>query len=311
MEEGLTFPKQEIRSRGVGLRALVAAVIAAFALGGVIAFMLLRDGGEGTGELFRLRNDVPVATAPLSAGGAATTAPVATASEPAAIVAQEAREAVERVEQVEEQAGGIDQRVAAMEQRLTRLDLQSQAAAGNAARAEGMLVAFASRRAIERGQALGFLEDQLRLRFGDARPNAVQTVIAASQDPVTLSQLLVRLDGIANELTDVPESAGLWSRLGHEFSQLFAIRTANTPSPVAERRLERARAGLETGQLERAIAEVRAMPNAAAAEGWLVDAERYAAAQRALEVLETAAVLEPRELRDASGERVSQPSPAR
>jgi hypothetical protein len=115
---------------------------------------------------------------------------------------------------------------------------------------------------------------------------------------------------MATELTDVPEGEGLWTRFTHELSQLFAVRTDDTPSPVAERRLERARSNLEIGRVEVAIAEVRAMPNAAAAQDWLVDAERYAAAQRALEVLETAAVLEPRELRDAEGERVEQPSPA-
>jgi hypothetical protein len=211
------------------------------------------------------------------------------------------------VEEVVEQTGGIDQRVAAMEQRLTRLDLQSQAAAGNAARAEGMLIAFAARRALERGQPLGFLEDQLRLRFGDARPNAVQTVIDASKDQVTLNELLVQLDGMGTGLVEVPEDEGLISRIGHEISQLFSVRTDDIPSPVAERRLERARINLENGQIERAIAEVRAMPNAAMAQDWLEQAERYAAAQRALEVLETAAVLEPRDLRDGDGRRVEQP----
>ncbi|TIX50800.1 hypothetical protein E5222_10135 [Alteraurantiacibacter aquimixticola] len=291
------------------MRALVIAVLAAFLLGVLAVMLFSRGDGLGVGDMFRLRSDTaPEATMPLGAIG--DPQPVTVPAGAAEVVVQEARAAVERVEQVEVQAGGIDQRVAAMEQRLTRLDLQSQAAAGNAARAEGMLIAFASRRALERGQPLGFLEDQLRLRFGDARPNAVQTIVNASQDPVTLDQLIVRLDGLAPELTDIPEGQGMMTRLGHELSQLFSIRTDDTPSPVAERRLERARIALESGRTERAIAEVSALPNPAAAADWLADAERYRAAQAALEVLETASVLEPRELRDAEGQRVEQPSPA-
>ena len=112
---------------------------------------------------------------------------------------------------------------------------------------------------------------------------------------------------MGGELLAVPESEGLLTRLGHELSQLFSVRTDDTPSPVAERRLDRARANLQNSQIERAIAEVRALPNAPLAEEWLIDAERFAAAQRALEVLETAAVLEPRDLRDGEGQRVEQP----
>ena len=52
--------------------------------------------------------------------------------------------------QITQQQGGIDQRLAAAEQRLARLDLQAQAAAGNAARAEGLLIAFATRRRLFR-----------------------------------------------------------------------------------------------------------------------------------------------------------------
>lgn len=285
------------------LRAILLAVLAAFLLGAGVMYWLAQSDGFGLPALFAPRSDEPMlATAPLGATsrGGASVADVATG-------AADARAAVQRVEQVEEQAGGIDARVAAMEQRLTRLDLQTQAAAGYAARAEGMLITFAARRAIERGQPLGFLEDQLRLRFGEGRPNAVQTVIDAARDPVTLDQLLVQLDGIGGDLVEAPEEAGFFSRVGQELSQLFAVRTDDTPSPVAERRLERARVHLENSRPERAIAEVRAMPNAAMAEEWLDAAERYAAAQRALEALESAAVLDTRDLRDGEGQRVEQP----
>jgi hypothetical protein len=298
-----TFPDSSTRSSGPRLGTLALVVLGAFALGAAVMFYLARTEGWGIAEEVSVRSDsAPLATEPLAASS--RFGPLVSPVEPSAA---EVRQTAQRVEQVEVQAGGIDQRVAAMEQRLTRLDLQSQAAAGNAARAEGMLIAFAARRSLERGQPLGFLEDQLRLRFGDARPNAVQTVIDSSQDGVTLNELLVQLDGMGSDLVEVPQDEGLMRRIGHELSQLFSIRTADTPSPVAERRLERARVHLESGQIERAIAEVRAMPNATLAQDWLDKAERYAAAQRALEVLETAAVLEPRDLRDGDGRRVEQP----
>jgi hypothetical protein len=291
--------------RRTGLRAIVLTVLAAFALGAGVMYWLAGGGGDswGLGGLFDVRNDnVPQSTRPLVASSrlGATAAETATG-------AADARAAVQRVEQVAEQTGGIDARVAAMEQRLTRLDLQTQAAEGYAARAEGMLITFAARRAIERGQPLGFLEDQLRLRFGEGRPNAVQTVIDAGRDPVTLDQLLVQLDGLDTQLVEIPEDAGLLTRIGQELGQLFSVRTDDTPSPIAERRLERARGHLENSRIERAIAEVQAMPNAAAAADWLAQAERYAAAQRALEALESAAVLDTRDLRDGDGRPVAQP----
>jgi|TARA_R100000049_G_C1938086_1_gene81988 hypothetical protein len=210
---------------------------------------------------------------------------------------------------VEQQQGGIEQRLAQAEARLSRLDLQAQAAAGNAARAEGLLISFATRRSIERGAELGYLADQLRLRFGDALPNAVRTLTDMSRNPVTLDQLLARLEGLEPKLRASPEEPSL-QRLRRELSNLFVVRRQSAPSPRPQRRIERARMFLETGRYEAAIEEVQHMPGAGEAEQWVSDVRRYAAAQRALDLIETAAVLEPRKLRDGSGERIDQPSPA-
>jgi hypothetical protein len=228
---------------------------------------------------------------------------------PAAVSATEAHQAVQQVAQVAEQQGGIDQRVAAMEQRLTRLDLQAQAAEGNASRAEGLLIAFAARRALERGVSLGYLQDQLKLRFGDAQPNAVQAVIDAAAHPVTLDQLLVRLRGMEPALSGKPKGEGALAWVSRQVSQLFVVRHANEPSPGAVDRIERARLYLQTGRADLAAAEVRRMSNAEPARQWIADADRYAAAERALDMIETAAISEPRESRDAAGRRLEQPSP--
>lgn len=228
---------------------------------------------------------------------------------PSASEAAQVAQAAEAVERVAEQQGGIDQRLAAAEQRLARLDIQAQAAAGNAARAEGLLIAFATRRAIERGAELGYLADQLRLRFGDALPNAVRTIIGFSRQPITLDQLLARLEGLGPEISK-SDKVDSWDDIQRELGQLFVIRRESTPSPQPEKRLERARLFLESGRIDAAIAEVKNLPGAEKAEAWVADAERYGAAMRAIDLVETAAVLEPRRLRDGAGNSIEQLSPA-
>jgi len=294
-----TAPPTASRHR-VPTRALVGLGLAVFLLGGVATWVLAGAPGLPSFDLFTVKSEEqaePVAIRP-----------VPTASSSGAVAADVAQ-AAERVEAMAETQGGLDQRVAAMEQRLSRLDQQTQASAGNAARAEGLLVTFAARRAIERGSELGVLADQLRLRFGDAQPNAVRTVIEAARDPITLDQLIARLERLAPELAEAPPEEGMFSWLGRELSELFVVRREDAPSPQPERRLERARLFLESGRAGAAVAEVRNLPNAAGARDWIADATRYANAQEALETLELAAILEPRELRDGEGRNVEQRSP--
>jgi hypothetical protein len=216
--------------------------------------------------------------------------------------------AEQTAERVAEQQGGLDQRLAAAEQRLTQLDLQAQAAAGNAARAESLLIAFATRRAMERGAELGYLSDQLRLRFGDQWPNAVATINEFSRDPIRLDSLVARLEGLGPQLNESSEGPS-WGAFERELKQLFVFRRESTPSPQPERRMERARWALEQGRYQAAIDEVRGMPGAAKAQAWINDAERYKKAMDALEVIETAAVLDQRGLRDGAGNPVRQLSP--
>jgi hypothetical protein len=193
-------------------------------------------------------------------------------------------------------AGRLAARVAELEQRLSRINLQAESASGNASRAEGLLVAFAVRRALDRGLSLGYLEAQLRLRFGDDQPNAVKTIIETSREPVTLEQLRAELDAIAPELVGRSGDKGsLWTGLRRELGELFVVRPAGTQSPRATERLERARRYLAGGMVDQAITEVEAMPGAAEAGDWLIDARRYHEARRALDLIETAAILEPRD----------------
>jgi hypothetical protein len=204
-------------------------------------------------------------------------------------------------------AGGMDQRIVALEQRLTRLDLQAAATEGNTARAEALLVALATRRAIERGAPLGYLESQLKLRFGDAQGNAVTALIANAQRPVTVDRLASDLDVLAPDLLGTPKNEGGWQRFTRELSGLFVIRRGDAVSAQPDLRLDHARLMLRSGQADTAITEVESLPGATVAADWLIAARRYAASQRALDLIETSALLEPAKLKDASGMAVRQP----
>ena len=296
------------RTRG-SARPIVMTVIASFLLGGALV-------GYGVYRYARpevvVERPAPATSVPTLApnASASDTAPSASPSTPQETPSAEASDAANKaVARVAEQQGGLDQRLAAAEQRISRLDLQAQAAAGNAARAEALLLAFSARRALDRGAPLGFLADQLRLRFGDAMPNAVNSIIGFSRDPITMDQLVARLDGLAPTLEETDQLFS-WARVRNELSQLFVIRRNSTPSPQPEKRIARAKLFLESGRVEPAIAEVRALPGADKAQAWIRDAERYDSAQKALDLLETAAVLEPRKLRDGKGKRIEQASPA-
>lgn len=288
--------EQAKASRGGRVRVLVAGMLVAFLLGAATVGLL------AWGKF--LPHSLGAISAP-SAAPASAPQPSPSASDQAA-----AKTAVQAVAKVAQQQGGLEARVVGMEQRLNQLDLQAQAASGNVARAEGLLIAFASRRAIERGASLGYLGEQLKLRFGDAHPNAVQAILAEADNPVTADQLKDRLDGLAPRLVDEREQGISWQWFKRQVGELFIVRSGETPSPAPENRLARAQRRLDNGQVELAIAEVRQLPGAPAAQQWLADAQRYAAAESALDMLETVAVLEPRTLRDSSGQSVQQPSPA-
>lgn len=188
----------------------------------------------------------------------------------------------------------ISRRVARIEQQIAAIDEQSRAAVGNADRAEGLLVAFAARRALDRGVALGYIEGLLRQRFADSQRQAVATIITASRQPVTLEELQDGLQTVGPELTGGGPDQDWWTALKAEMSGLVRVRRAGTPSTMPAERLRRATRRLEAAQVDVALAEVLRMPGRAAAEEWIADARRYVAARRALDTIETAALLDPR-----------------
>lgn len=206
--------------------------------------------------------------------------------------------------------------IGALEQRLARLDAASAAlaartdnAAAQAGRAEALLAAFATRRAIESGKPLGYLEGQLRLRFGTALPNVVNALVGFARQPVTQDRLVTQFEVLAPQLVG-PDEQSNWSKIKRDLSGLFVLHSssgANTASP--KMRLDHARLCLREGKIDAAIADVRLLPGAKAATQWIADATRYAEAMRGLDALDTAALLEPKLLKDGAGRPIEQASP--
>lgn len=179
-------------------------------------------------------------------------------------------------------------RLAGLEARLARIE--GGGGGGSAARAEGLLVTFAARRAIDRGIGLGYIEGLLSQSFGSTQPRAVATVVAASRQPVTLDALRGGFDQLVPALKGQAADAGWWDSLTGAMSGLIVVRSTETPSPDPAMRVERARMMLETGRVDIALAEVARLPARNAATAWMGDARRYLEAHRALDLLEAAAI---------------------
>lgn len=188
----------------------------------------------------------------------------------------------------------ISRRVAQLEQGIATISYQSRAAVGNADRAEGLLVAFAARRALDRGVSLGYLEGLLQQRFGQTNRAAVATIITASRQPITLEELQTQLQDVGPVLVGGGPDQGWWPALKAELGTLVRIRREGTPSTVPAERLQRAKRRLDAGQVDVALAEVLRLPAHTSAAPWIAAARRYVSARRALDTIETAALLDPR-----------------
>ena len=265
---------------GPSLRGMLLAGLISFLGGAGLIAWLVWNGQIDVGS----RNAAPVAASGLQVTSPASQSPAQTFT-----------------------ATALDQQVAALERRMAQLNLQTAALGGNSARAEGLLVALATRRAIEQGKPLDYLEGQLRTRFSVARPAAVNTLAAAAKTPVTLDQLAAQLDSLAPALLDRPTGESGWSRFTRELSGLFVIRHDDGKTASPDERLDHARMLLRSGQIEAAIAEVAKLPDSAPVREWMVTARRYADAQAALDQIEQAALTESELLKDGNGEAVRQP----
>jgi hypothetical protein len=260
--------------------ALTAGIaLAAFLIGSVLAVWAINHFRDATPAA--QPKAVPVAAAPQPI---IVAAPVAT--DPASLSARQEMLAAQ---------------LAALEQRTSAVTGQAASAYGNATRAEALLVAFAARRALDRGLGLGYLEQQLKDRFGATQPAEVATIIKGARSPVTTEDLRLGLDQIGTQLAMGPANDGWGGAFVRMLGSLVVIHPRNTPSPVPGERLARVRRLLAQGQVEAAVEEVNRLPGATQATGWMTGAKQYVELRKALDALESAAL---------QG-RVANPSPAK
>jgi hypothetical protein len=183
------------------------------------------------------------------------------------------------------------ERIAELEGRLSRVERSTQRVEGSAGRADALLVAFAARRAVDRGVALGFLEPLLVDRFAETHPGAVATIITGSHSPVQLGELISEYRALGPELRSSAPEDGWWVQFKHEFGSLIQVRRADRPSTQPDARYQRALTQLEDGEVDAALAETMRLPGSARAAGWVRKARQYVAIHRALDEVESAALL--------------------
>ncbi len=178
-----------------------------------------------------------------------------------------------------------------LQARLAKVENATQHAEGSAGRADALVVAFAARRAIDRGVALGYLENLLVDRFGAQHHQAVATIVTSSHQPVTLDDLITEYETLGPELRRPGAQNDWWTNLKGELGSLIQVHRADQPSPNADARYDRALQRLSAGEVDQALAETMRMPGASRAGDWVAKARRYIAAHRALDEIESAALL--------------------
>jgi hypothetical protein len=183
------------------------------------------------------------------------------------------------------------------------------AISGDAVRGEGLLLTYAVRRTLDNGAPLGYLAEQLRLRFGASQPQAVAAIISAAQVPVTIENLQTELTGLAPVLLSGNRDSTVWASVNRELSHLFVLRRDGGAAMAPAQRLVRAQVLVEAGELSAAIEEVAAMPGASAAKSWLVRAKRFSDARKALDRLEQMALIRPVVVPVTVAEPVQPPPP--
>ncbi|MBV9527293.1 hypothetical protein [Sphingomonas sp.] len=184
-----------------------------------------------------------------------------------------------------------EQKIADLEQRLARVESATQRAQGSAGRADALVVTFAARRAIDRGVALGYLEPLLASRFGPDHQPAVATVITAAHQPVRLNDLITEYEALGPNLRSGAPTGGWWAKFKSGLGNLIEIHRAGRPATNPDARYARALQLLSGGDVDDALAETMRLPGAPAAAAWTDKARRYVTVHRALDELESAALM--------------------
>lgn len=199
--------------------------------------------------------------------------------------------AVPQVDQEQDDEGAPPEEIAQIQDRLSRVETTAQRVEGSAGRADALLVAFAARRAIDRGVALGYLEPLLVDRFGQSHARAVATIVTGSHSPVRLSDLIDQYRQIGPQLRSSAPEESFWTQFKREMGSLIEVRHADRPSTQPDARYAKALSQLQDGEVDAALAETMRLPGASYAQPWIRQARQYVAVHRALDEIESGALL--------------------
>jgi len=144
----------------------------------------------------------------------------------------------------------IAEQIGQLQARLQRVESESQEVRGTAGRADALLIAFAARRAIERGVGLGYLEPLLLDRFGRTHSRSVATIVTGSHSPVRLNDLVNQYRDLGPQLRSGAAREGVWAQFKRELGSLIQIRRADRPSTQPDARYLRALSALEDGEVD-------------------------------------------------------------
>ena len=116
-------------------------------------------------------------------------------------------------------------------------------------------------------------------------------IIAAARQPATIDALSTQLESLTPELAGNKANESWWDGIKRGAASLIIVHQAGDASPDPAVRLARAKQLVSAGQVDQALAEVARLPNRAKAESWIAAARRHIEADRALDLLEAAAIL--------------------
>ena len=116
-------------------------------------------------------------------------------------------------------------------------------------------------------------------------------MVTGSHEPVRLNDLIAEYDRLGPDLRRGGPQDSWWTNFKRELGSLVEVHSAEKPAANAEARYLRAQQRLASGDVDQALAETMRLPGAARAGGWVAKARRYVAVHRALDEIESAALL--------------------
>ena len=114
-----------------------------------------------------------------------------------------------------------------------------------------------------------------------------------------LPDLIAEYEKLRPALIAAGPQEGAWTSFKRELGSLIRVHRSTRPSTQPQARYERALAQLSAGQVDAALAETMRLPGASRAGAWTGKARHYVAVHRALDEVESAALLGESEARPA------------